>query len=164
MTPIAVGVIGYDRIGKRVADAIALQPDFRLAGAHETDPGRIKVIKARGILLAQGELCDWAAACGVMVVCQEPVPALSRPRVYCPEIHQECPLFPSISPPRVWPEILAVAEFARIQATGNRPNSGEFGYLASCREILPHPTCRRRPHAPDAACLLRFRPEFAFRN
>ena len=46
---------------------------------------------------------------------------------------------PNVTPEWVWPGILAVAEFARIQATGNRPNSGEFGYPASCQEFQPGP-------------------------
>ena len=46
---------------------------------------------------------------------------------------------PTLEMSQKWPEILEVAEFARIQATGNCPNSGEFAYLASCQEILLHP-------------------------
>src|SRR5437879_3649375 len=37
-------------------------------------------------------------------------------------------------PTRVRPRILAVAEFARIQTTGKRLNSGESSYAGSCQE------------------------------
>jgi glyceraldehyde-3-phosphate dehydrogenase (NAD(P)) len=35
---IRVGVVGYGTIGKRVADAVRLQPDMRLAGVAKTSP------------------------------------------------------------------------------------------------------------------------------
>ena len=35
---IRVGVNGYGTIGKRVADAVAAQPDMKLAGVAKTQP------------------------------------------------------------------------------------------------------------------------------
>ncbi len=93
MKPIDVGVIGYDQIGKRVADAICRQPDLRLAGVHEIDSQRIKVLRARGIPLAVGDPGNCAAEWGVAVVCQDNAPALSLPCVYSPEVDVPYPLF-----------------------------------------------------------------------
>ena len=44
------------------------------------------------------------------------------------------------APYRVYPKALAVAEFARIQTTGNRLNSGEFSYFRGMPGIIGTPT------------------------
>ena len=46
MTPFDVGVIGYNRIGQRIADAIQRQSDLRLSGVYETAPQRTQVAKS----------------------------------------------------------------------------------------------------------------------
>jgi glyceraldehyde-3-phosphate dehydrogenase (NAD(P)) len=99
MTPATIGVIGYGPTGKRVADAILLQPDFRLAGVFETDPQRAKVIRARGIPLVDGDLIPWSAGCHVVVVCQEQVPELPTSAIYGPEIGNHVPLYSGTTPP-----------------------------------------------------------------
>jgi glyceraldehyde-3-phosphate dehydrogenase (NAD(P)) len=81
---IAVGVVGYGTIGKRVADAVALQPDMRLVGVAKTTPNfeagtaaargydlyvpadRVDAFEATGAAVA-GDLDALVAACDVVV-------------------------------------------------------------------------------------------------
>lgn len=49
MSPIKVGVNGYGVIGKRVADAVNIQPDIRLVGVADVVADyRIKLAEERG--------------------------------------------------------------------------------------------------------------------
>jgi hypothetical protein len=93
MTPPAVGVLGYDRIGKRVADALARHPELSLAGVYDVDPRRRALVRARELPLAGGDLERWAATCAVVVICQEWAPILTVPWVLAPELPIACPLF-----------------------------------------------------------------------
>ena len=72
--------------------ALTDQPDLRLAGVHETDLERIKVLRARGISWSTGDVQDWAASCGALVVCRPGVPALAGRVVYSPEVSAACPM------------------------------------------------------------------------
>jgi hypothetical protein len=89
MTPPAVGVLGYDRLGKRVADALARHPELSLAGVYDADPRRVALVRALGLPLADGDPQRWAATCAVVVVCQEGAPELPGPTVYGPLVGQD---------------------------------------------------------------------------
>jgi glyceraldehyde-3-phosphate dehydrogenase (NAD(P)) len=93
MTARAVGVVGYDHIGKRVADAIAAQPDMQLAGVYETEPRRVEMIAARGLPLADGNLAAWAASCAAVAFCMQGEPDLAVPTVFGPQTNASCSLF-----------------------------------------------------------------------
>jgi glyceraldehyde-3-phosphate dehydrogenase (NAD(P)) len=99
MMPVPVGVLGYDQIGKRVADALARQEDLRLAGVWETDPQRLTVLRARGIPCHTDDVQDWAASCGVVIVCRPDEPALPGKLVYGPHISAASALFLGTRPP-----------------------------------------------------------------
>ena len=87
MSGALVGVVGYNQIGKRVADAIAAAPDLQLAGVYERDARRREVIRARQVPLVTEELEAWAAGCAVVVVC-EPISAeLTMRTVFAPLVH-----------------------------------------------------------------------------
>ena len=51
---IRVSVIGYDLLGKRIADAVAQQHDMDLVGVFDDDPYRQMMIARRGYSLLQG--------------------------------------------------------------------------------------------------------------
>lgn len=93
MKPIAVGIVGYNRIGKRVVDAIARQPDLRLVGVIETDPKRIGVLQALKIPLDNGALLTGVMECQVVVHCDGTHLTPSVPCVYGPDMPVSLPLF-----------------------------------------------------------------------
>ena len=82
----AIGVIGYDQLGKRVADALLRQPDMRLEGIFDDDPVRARFIQLRGLPLVAKELATWASECQVVVVCSGNVLPCHVPSVYGPEM------------------------------------------------------------------------------
>jgi len=51
---IRVSVIGYDLLGKRIADAVAQQLDMDLVGVFDDDPCRQVMIARRGYSLLSG--------------------------------------------------------------------------------------------------------------
>ena len=69
--PVRVAVVGYGVIGKRVADAVALQPDMQLAGVADiaTD-WRLRVAAALGLSIFAGDAASVAPmrAAGLPVV------------------------------------------------------------------------------------------------
>jgi glyceraldehyde-3-phosphate dehydrogenase (NAD(P)) len=93
MKPFKVGVVGYNRIGKRVADGLASQPDLRLGGVYDTDPRQAALVRARGLQLVERDVERWAGTCDTVVVCQEHTPELPVPTVYSPDISAPYPVF-----------------------------------------------------------------------
>ena len=63
--------------------------------------------------------------------------ALAQGRIHQPE----CRGRPTSAP--LWQKILAVAEFARIRASCDCPNSGDFGYAESRQDFRAHRRHRR---------------------
>jgi glyceraldehyde-3-phosphate dehydrogenase (NAD(P)) len=66
---VKVGVAGYDRVGRRVADAVAAQPDMVLHAVHDSDPLRRRAAANRGrpvvdALVRLAEDCDIVINCG----------------------------------------------------------------------------------------------------
>jgi glyceraldehyde-3-phosphate dehydrogenase (NAD(P)) len=86
MNPVRVGVVGYDRLGKRVADAVRLQPDMVLAGVAESDPVRLRLLRHHALPSAADDLADWAAGCDVLVDCRGGLPPLPVPVVHVPGV------------------------------------------------------------------------------
>lgn len=66
MPPVRVSVNGYGTIGKRVADAVALQPDLRLVGIAKTRPNfEAEIAQARGypiFVAGKGDVASFQAA------------------------------------------------------------------------------------------------------
>ena len=86
---IRVGVIGYDLIGKRVADAVALQPDMSLEAVCEEDRGRRRMIAAKGYPVGGDDLRQFAASCDVLVNCGGgPVPE-ARTVIHGPQVRED---------------------------------------------------------------------------
>ncbi len=144
MKPAGVGVVGYDRIGKRVADAVALQPDLSLIGVYDTDSRQGALVRARGLPLVNSNVERWAATCAVVVVCQEDTPALPVATVYGPETPAAYPLFGPVGAPpagnRVRVACADALAFARL-LSGLGPVERLF---SSC--------ARRAGHATEHRC------------
>ena len=66
MPPVRVSVNGYGTIGKRVADAVTLQPDLRLVGIAKTRPNfEAEIARARGypiFVAGDGDAASFRAA------------------------------------------------------------------------------------------------------
>ncbi len=82
----AIGVIGYDQLGKRVANALTRQPDLHLAGVFDGDPERARLLQLRGLALAAKDFAAWGTECQVVVVCSGNVLPLPVPAVYGPDV------------------------------------------------------------------------------
>jgi glyceraldehyde-3-phosphate dehydrogenase (NAD(P)) len=143
MMPACVGVIGYNRIGKRVADAVALQPDLSLIGVYDTDPRQGALVRARGLPLVNSNVERWAATCAVVVVCWKDTPALPMAMVYSPETPAACPLFGPVGTPpagnRVRVACADALAFARL-LSGLGPVERLF---SSCARRVGHATEHR---------------------
>jgi glyceraldehyde-3-phosphate dehydrogenase (NAD(P)) len=97
MNALTVGVVGYGRVGRRVADAVARQPDMRPGGVYEPDEARRRLATACGHAVASGDFRAWAATCGVLVNCEEALPAAQRAVVHGPESRQQAPRFTALA-------------------------------------------------------------------
>ena len=67
---IRVSVIGYDLLGKRIADAVAQQPDMDLVGVFDDDPSCQSMIVHRGYSLLPGPPDQLAPPGDVAVLCR----------------------------------------------------------------------------------------------
>jgi len=95
---LRVGLVGYDLICKRIADAVALQPDMGIQGICEADPARRQVILAKGYAVWDGRVDELAACCDVIVNCSNAALSTGVPVIYGPNTHQvEVPLFSLLS-------------------------------------------------------------------
>jgi glyceraldehyde-3-phosphate dehydrogenase (NAD(P)) len=98
--PVRVGVNGYGTIGKRVADAVARQPDMTLVGVSKTRPsyealraqergyplfvagsGKVEAFQTAGLKVA-GRLDDLARQVDVMVDCAPEDVGMENRRIY----------------------------------------------------------------------------------
>lgn len=86
MAPPRVGVIGYNAVGKRLADAVAAHPDLQLAGIYETDAARRQMIAALSLPLVEGDLTTSIDTCDVLAVCEGSAPETDRPMVVGPDV------------------------------------------------------------------------------
>ena len=96
MKHLAIGVAGYDRLGRRLADAIAQQPDMRLRGVYERDNRRCALAHQAGHFPTSGEFLQWASTCDVLLNCQETLPEIDRPVIHCSGSRHEAPLFSTL--------------------------------------------------------------------
>src|SRR5438093_53076 len=97
MNALTVGVVGYDRLGRRVADALARQPDMRPGGVHEPDEARRRLATACGHAVAAGDVGAWVAACDVLVNCRAELPAAHRAVVHGPQSRHDAPRFTALT-------------------------------------------------------------------
>jgi glyceraldehyde-3-phosphate dehydrogenase (NAD(P)) len=96
MNAINLGLIGYDRVGRRVADAVSLQPDMRLWSVYECEEPRRQLAAAAGHHLVRGDFQAWASACDVIIACQTLPSEVDRPLVHGPQVCCEAPLFSAL--------------------------------------------------------------------
>ena len=52
---IRVSVVGYDLVGKRIADAVVCQRDMELTGVLEDEPRRRRLMAAQGVPLLEND-------------------------------------------------------------------------------------------------------------
>jgi glyceraldehyde-3-phosphate dehydrogenase (NAD(P)) len=93
---LAIGVAGYDRLGRRAADAVAQQPDLRLRGVYEPDDRRSRLAAEAGHSPTRGAFVDWANDCDVIINNLDTLPDVNRPVVHGPRLRQEAPLFSAL--------------------------------------------------------------------
>lgn len=71
MSTIAVGVVGYNQLGKRVADWTSRQADLRLAAVVEGDPHLRDQLASRNMPVGEADPATWPSSPDVVVVCRD---------------------------------------------------------------------------------------------
>ena len=79
---IRVSVIGYDLLGKRIADAVAQQPDMDLAGVFDDDPSCQSMVMHRGYSLLPGPPDQLVPPGDVAVLCRTDGYVVDTPVIY----------------------------------------------------------------------------------
>ena len=96
---VKVGLVGYDLVGKRVADAVAAQSDMVLHAVHETDPRRRQAAASKGYAVA-ADLGRLAKSCDIVVNCSAEWLDLGAPMVHRLKAQRgPCPAFSILSSP-----------------------------------------------------------------
>jgi glyceraldehyde-3-phosphate dehydrogenase (NAD(P)) len=79
---IRVRLVGYDLVGKRIADAVACQEDMELSGVLDDDLQRRRLIVAQGLPVLEDERSASFGDSDVAVVCREDRPVKGVTVVY----------------------------------------------------------------------------------
>jgi len=146
---IKVGVVGYDLIGKRVADAVALQADMSLQGVFDQHQRRQQVAAMKGYAIFDGALKKLASVCDVLVNCTDSPVQSASTVIHGPHVWQDAPL--------------CFSAFSQAAAVLNQPlikvasaNSVAFArLLCALRDLGPidrfySTACLRAGHATDS--------------
>jgi hypothetical protein len=134
---IRVSVIGYDLLGKRIADAVAQQPDMDLAGVFDDDASCQSMIVRHGYALLPGRPDQFAVPGDVAVVCRTDCLGLDTPVIFAAHLRSSAgQLFTPLSRAAdvagqscvriALPDVIALGRI--LQAV-----------LAGCHCIGPHP-------------------------
>jgi glyceraldehyde-3-phosphate dehydrogenase type II len=84
--------------GKRVADAVAAQPDMCLQGIYDSDPARRRTMAAKGYEALDSWVDERAAGCDVVVNSSDSAPISTVPAIYGPSVQcDSAPLFTLLS-------------------------------------------------------------------
>jgi len=91
MSAIRVGVVGYNRLGKRVVDASVLHPEMSLQGVFPESGRQRETAVALGLPIAS-RLEILAESCEVMLVCGDAPPDLEALMVFASSSSTEHPM------------------------------------------------------------------------
>ena len=134
MTHIKVGINGYGVIGKRVADAVALQPDMELVGVADVATDyRVRMALARGYRLF-GSTAD--ATTAMRRVGLEPAGELD-------ELLAEADVVVDATPKRVGAANKAAYEAAGVKAIFQGGEKHEHASFTAGRDSLTEPRTGR---------------------